>query len=88
MSNEQWPSYNSQPDNYPALILTSKKDTLDYSIGKYCVDNYQFLDENLIDPKYYPLDRYTIPKQREVDNQYYLKKVLKNQLYYGAFQDF
>lgn len=86
--NTEWPSYNSKPEKYPAHILTSKKDTLDYSIGRYCVDNYAFLDKNLIDPKYYPLDEYTIPKQTEVDYKSYLKKVLKNQLYYAAFQNF
>ncbi|XP_074595743.1 acetylcholinesterase-like [Brevipalpus obovatus] len=87
-SNEEWPSYNSKPDKYPALILSSKKDTLDYSIGKYCVENAQFLEDNLIDPKYYPLDKYTIPKQKEVDSKSFAKNILKNQLFYGAFQDF
>ncbi|XP_074595740.1 liver carboxylesterase 1-like [Brevipalpus obovatus] len=87
-SNEEWPSYNSKPDKYPALILTSKKDTLDYSIGKYCVENAKFLDDSLIDPKYYPLDEFTIPKQKKIDYRTTFKYVLENQLYYGAFQNY
>ncbi|XP_074595732.1 acetylcholinesterase-like [Brevipalpus obovatus] len=88
MSPNEWPSYNSKPDKYPALILTSKKDTLDYSIGKYCVENAKFLDDSLIDPKYYPLDEYTIPKQKKVDYKSNLKNILRNQLYYAAFQNY
>lgn len=88
MSNEQWPSYNSQPDKYPSLVLASKKDTLDYSVGKYCVENAKFLEESLIDPKYYVLDEFTIPKQKKIDYRSFIKKVLPNQFRYGAYQSF
>lgn len=88
MSPEEWPSYNSKPGKYPALILTVGKDIIDYSIGKYCIENAKFLEESLIDPKYYPLDEYTIPKQKKIDYRSTWKNILEKQVHYAAFQNY
>lgn len=86
--DETWQSFNTDPHKYPAYILTSKETIKDYSIGKYCMENVKLLESSLIDPKYYPLDEFTIPEQKKVDYRSFLKKVLRKQLYYGAFQNF
>ena len=88
MRDQEWPPYDPKNSKYPAIILSSKEDKIDYSVGKYCVENSQFLEESLIDPKYYPLDPQTIPERKKLDYQSYLRDVLVEQIFYGRSQHF
>ncbi|XP_074605017.1 acetylcholinesterase-like [Brevipalpus obovatus] len=87
-NNNDWSSWNGKKSNSPVAILTSKGSTIDRSISNYCLENVQKLEDSLIDPKYYPLDQYTIPKQTKVDYNSSYDGLLFDELYYMAFQHY